>query len=66
MSRTLRIMTANDVLRIKAAIRRLSEARHLLAAAGVTQATDKVRSAIKSTEGALRHAMRCANEQRSD
>lgn len=41
---------------VQDAIQKLREARDLLKAAGATRAVDKVRQALKSAEGAERHA----------
>jgi hypothetical protein len=44
--------------RLDAAIGKLREARELVKGAGAERAADSIRRAIKSTEGAARHASR--------
>lgn len=46
-----------DVNAIRTAIVALKEARADLKAAGAVQSVEKVRSALKSADGALRHAV---------
>ncbi|MCK9987764.1 MAG: hypothetical protein AzoDbin1_04236 [Azoarcus sp.] len=47
---------ADPAVMVQDAIGKLREARDLLNAAGATRAVEKVRSALKSAEGAERHA----------
>jgi hypothetical protein len=54
----LRPYRSGDYERVKAAIQLLRQARNALAQAGATKAADKVRVALKSAEGAERHAFR--------
>lgn len=58
MIRRLTPATAVDVLLVEAALFHLRRARRDLRLAGCPQAAAKVARAIKSTEGALRHAHR--------
>lgn len=53
-----------DVSEIKTAIHALKQARASLKRAGATRAAAKVRSALKSAEGALRHAFNSPLEVR--
>lgn len=46
----------DPVVKVQDAIGKLREARDLLKAAGATRAAAKVRTALKSAEGAERHA----------
>lgn len=55
----LRHIRAADIYQIKIAIQRLQEARGLLRLARATKAATYTARAIKSTQGALRHAERC-------
>lgn len=48
--------TGDPAVMVQNAIGKLREARSLLKAAGATRAVEKVRSALKSAEGAERHA----------
>lgn len=50
------VQNARNEERIREAIRLLRSARDLLKQAGAPRATDKVRKALTSTGGALRHA----------
>lgn len=58
MARKLQPATADDVTSVLDALANLRSARDRLAKAGATSALEAVRSAIKSTEGALRHVQR--------
>lgn len=58
MSRPLTPATARDVSNVLDALEHLRAARRLLSAADCPAALPKVASAIKSTEGALRHVQR--------
>ena len=53
-----------DVARVRLALIRLREARELLKMAGCRQTVPRVRLAITSAGGALRHAQRCEAESR--
>jgi len=55
---TIRPVKADDLTEIRAAIAKLREARDLLAHAGAKRAAEYVRRALKSAEGAERHALR--------
>lgn len=44
--------------KVRQAVEHLRQARNLLTEAGATKAVEKVRSALKSAEGAVRHAAR--------
>lgn len=55
----LRPVTETDLLRITHAIIGLREARNGLRSAGAAHSAAYVSRAIKSAEGALRHAERC-------
>lgn len=57
MSR-LQPATIRDVHRVRLACERLRDARDALAQAGAVRAAAKVRRALKSAEGALRHVER--------
>lgn len=59
MSRKLRKAGHWDLIYIELALIRLHGARNFLKGVGAKKATDKVRRAIKSVEGAHRHARRC-------
>ncbi|RWH50256.1 hypothetical protein [Mesorhizobium sp.] len=52
---SLKPATAHDALDVLRAIDHLREARRLLKRCGATKATNKVRRALKSAEGAERH-----------
>jgi hypothetical protein len=54
----LREHKAGDLARVQTATVKLREARDLLKGAGAKRATDKVRLALKSAEGAERHTSR--------
>jgi hypothetical protein len=56
MKRASRRTRADDLARIDCAIAKLREARDLLREAGAVKATAYVRGALKSAEGARRHA----------
>lgn len=56
----LRPASYTQILCVQMALRRLREARDDLKAANCPAATEAVRHALKSTEGALRHASRRA------
>lgn len=58
MSRKLRAVTGGDVARIQGAINTLRRAKKTLRDAGAKKAAAYVARAMKSTEGALRHAER--------
>lgn len=62
--RTLRPATAAHVAHVERALEYLAAARTHLAEADCPQALERVRSCIKSTEGALRHIERRAAAQR--
>jgi hypothetical protein len=57
MQQSFRV-TKDDVRRyqIERALEKLRQARDMLKANGAPRAADKVRRAMKSTEGAIRHA----------
>jgi hypothetical protein len=56
MSRAFRHAGLEDLATIDLAISRLREARHLLRGAGAAKAASYVGRALKSAEGAMRHA----------
>ncbi len=56
----LRKYNQGDLGLVQDAVVKLRQARDLLKKAGVTRATDKVRTALKSAEGAERHTSRIA------
>lgn len=58
MPRPLRQTTLRDVMEINTAIAQLRGVRDRLVLAGATQAAKYVRRALKSAEGAHRHALR--------
>lgn len=62
MSRAVQPITAQQLTQIEAAVSRLREARGLLRDAGANRAADYVARALKSAEGAQRHAERRAQE----
>lgn len=55
----LRQGQAGDTQKVHEAIEHLREARKLLAEVGARKSVDRVRHALKSAEGAERHAWRC-------
>lgn len=55
---TIKPATLRDVQSVQRATELLREARDLLKSAGAGQSVEKVRSAIKSAEGAERHVAR--------
>jgi hypothetical protein len=61
--RKLRIVTESDLGDIENALGRLYSARNILTRVKAIKSADKVRKAIKSAEGAYRHALRCANSR---
>lgn len=58
MSRPLKAAAKADRVAVASAIKHLKRARDDLAFAGADKAADKVRAALKSAEGALRHVER--------
>jgi len=58
MAKKLRPAMPDDLARIKEALARLREARRLMREAGAPLSTAKIGHAIKSAEGAMRHAER--------
>lgn len=61
MSRPLKPARAGAEQRVAAALRQLRDVRNTLTAEGCSQAAAKVRAAITSTGGALRHMERRAD-----
>lgn len=59
----LRPYKPGDAGRVEDAIELLKQARTALVKAGATRAAEKVRVALKSAEGAKRHADRLLNQQ---
>ncbi len=53
--RTIKPATGEDVAAVHAAMDLLKRARDMLVGAGASQAADKTRAAIISTQGAQRH-----------
>lgn len=64
MARKLRMVLATDLTNINIAIGRLEDARYFIAQAGTPKTLAKVRSALKSAQGARRHADRCMRADR--
>ena len=64
--RQLRKVAQADVDLISMAIARLHIARAFLRSAGAKNAADYVARALKSAEGAQRHAERCLNSPKND
>ena len=60
MARRLRTTTSHDIALLHRAVDSLRVTRDLLKAAGAVRAAQYTRAALKSAEGALRHAMRAA------
>jgi hypothetical protein len=60
--RKLKPATSDNLLDVASAFHYLIRARDLLKAAGCESATDYVRRALKSAEGAQRHARRRLHE----
>ena len=65
---TIRPATSTTIVDVETACRHLRAARACLAQAGAPRALEKVQHALKSSEGALRHAHhhRHARAQRSE
>lgn len=63
---TLRKVTEHGLHGIQYAIACLREAREALRVAGARKSADAVRRAIKSAEGAYRHALRAAMHATSE
>ena len=63
MTRQIRTVSSGTIKNIDEAVRTLREAQRLLRKAGAVKTLAKVRSAIKSAEGAKRHALRAAFRQ---
>ena len=61
----LRAYKAGDVMQIEFAIKQLRIARSHLRAVGATKALRRVKLALTSTEGALRHAIRLKYQDQS-
>jgi hypothetical protein len=62
----IRPITPSDSLHIDGAVEALRSARRLLRKAGATNAADYVCRALKSADGASRHARRVLAQQRSE
>lgn len=62
MARALKPATPRDVHKVRVSIERLKDARDQLLEAGADTAAAKVRLALSSAEGALRHVIRRAAE----
>lgn len=60
MPRRLKPATIRDVHRVRRSLHLLRDARDELAEVGASRALQRVRAAITSTEGALRHVERRA------
>lgn len=56
----------NNVQKVRAAVLMLREARNLLKEAGASRSVARVRNALKSAEGAERHAQCMANRSQAD
>ena len=58
MTRPIRTATERDVRQVRTAVRYARDAQHMLRLAGATKAARYMARAIKSAEGAERHAQR--------
>lgn len=58
MARTVRKVTAEDLRLLRLAIRHLEAAKGFLVAAGAQRAAGSARAALRSAQGAQRHAVR--------
>lgn len=60
MARQIRTVSSRTINNIDDAVRALKEAQHLLREAGAVRTLAKVESALRSAQGAKRHALRAA------